>query len=160
MEMSPSVADFWDRFRAVSAAADLARFYEAFYFGDSEELANSLADLVLQGVKRATTGSLWSFEHEGKRPPRLGDLSIVTNWSGSPLCVIETTKVDVVPFKEVSAEFAAIEGEGDGSLEYWREGHKAYFSRECTRMGRAFSEDILVACEQFRVVFVGSQSAP
>jgi uncharacterized protein YhfF len=131
----------------------------AFSFGDNEELANSLAELVLEGTTRATAGAVWSFEHEGKRAPRPGDLSVVTNWAGSPLCVIETIQVDVVPFSEVSAEFAATEGEGDGSLEYWREGHASYFSRECARIGRVFSEDMPVACERFKVVFTGSHGA-
>ena len=55
-----------------------------------------------------------------------GDLSIVTDWAGQALCVIETESVVLVPFNEVSAEFAATEGEGDGSLEFWTEGHRAY----------------------------------
>ena len=155
MEMSALVAEFWQRFCNASTTADPARFYEAFYFGDSEEMANALAALVLQGIKRGTAGSLWSYEHEGKRPPEPGDFSIVTDGSGMPLCVIVTTQVDVVPFKEVTPEFAAIEGEGDGSLEYWREAHIAFFSRDCARMGRVFSEDMRVACEQFKVVFAG-----
>lgn len=75
------------------------------------------------------------------------------DWAGTPLCVIETEAVDVVPFGEVSATFAAIEGEGDGSLSFWREAHRQYFTRECIRIGRLFSEDMPVACERFRVVY-------
>jgi uncharacterized protein YhfF len=159
MPIPATIADYWERFSAAAGGVDPARFYEAFHFCDSEELADSLAELVLAGTKRATAGSLWAYEHEGKRPPRPGDLSVVTNWAGSPLCVIETIQVEIVPFKEVSAEFAATEGEGDGSLEYWREAHTSYFSRECTSIGRTFTETMLVACEQFKVVFVSSQSA-
>ena len=86
-------------------------------------------------------------------PPQPGDLSIVTDWSGRPLCVIETQSVEIMPFREVTAEFAAIEGEGDGSLTYWQEGHRRYFKRECARVGREFDEDMLVACECFKVVY-------
>lgn len=88
-----------------------------------------------------------------------GDLSIVTNWAGSPLCIIETETVEVVPFSEVSAEFATIEGEGDGSLSFWREAHRPYFTRECARAGRQFSENMLVACERFKVVYRPSPNA-
>jgi len=63
-----------------------------------------------------------------------------------------------VPFNEVTAEFAAVEGEGDGSLEFWRQEHVSSFSRECVRIGRVFNENMLVACERFRVGFTGSQS--
>lgn len=159
MHIPVAIAEFWKRFDADAGGVDPARFYEAFHFGDNEELANSLADLVFEGTKHATAGSLWSFEHEGKPLPQPGDLSVVTNWAGSPLCVIETVRVDVVPFNEVTAEFAAVEGEGDRSLEFWRQEHASSFSRECARIGLVFDESMLVACERFRVVFTGSQSA-
>ena len=159
MHIPVAIAEFWNRFDADAGGIDPTRFYETFHFGDNEEMANSLAGLVLEGTKRATAGALWSFEHEGKPLPQPGDLSVVTSWAGSPLCVIETVQVDIVPFNEVTAEFAAVEGEGDGSLEFWRLEHARAFSRECARIGRVFSESMLVACERFRVVFTGSQGA-
>ena len=160
MTIPSSVADFWGRFVKASGAIDPARFYEAFSFGDNEQLATSLAALVLDGTKRATAGSMWSFEAAGKRAPRQGDLSVVTSWAGTPLCVIETTRVDIVLFDEVTAEFAATEGEGDGSLAYWRRGHQEYFTRECTRIGRAFTGVMPVACERFKVIFKEARIAP
>jgi uncharacterized protein YhfF len=153
MTIPPSVKEFWQAFVADSGSVDEERFYEAFAFGDSKDLADSLADLVMRGAKRATAGSVWSFEAESKALPKPGDLSIVMDWEGTPLCVIETTSVEVVPFNEVTAEFAATEGEGDGSIEYWQKGHTSYFTRECTRKGRAFSDTMPVACEKFKVVF-------
>ncbi len=84
------LARFWRRFVAVAGPVDDTRFYEAFSFGDSPAMADELAALVLRGTKRATAGSLWSFEAHGKRLPVPGDLSIVTGGSGAPLCIIET----------------------------------------------------------------------
>jgi len=159
MPIPPDIAEFWGRYvAAATGEIDDSRFYEAFHFGDHEELANSLAELVLLGRKRATASSVWSLEVEGKRLPRPGDLSVVTDYSGKPLCVVETKRVDVVPFIEVGAEFAALEGEGDGSLEHWRRAHRAFFTRECARHGRTFDGNMLIACEQFDVVFRGSHS--
>ncbi|XLZ71011.1 ASCH domain-containing protein [Massilia sp. SR12] len=155
-----NLSDFWSAFANSIGGVDAARFYEVCIFGDSEELANELAELVLRGTKRATAGSVWSCESEGRRLPMQGDLSIVTNWSGSPLCIIETEVVEVVPFSTVTSEFAAIEGEGDGSLSYWREAHRQYFTRECARAGWQFNEDMLVACERFKVVYQPSTNAP
>jgi uncharacterized protein YhfF len=149
----------WKRFSESSGGADEGRFYEAFFFGDSEELANDLAALVLRGAKRATAGAVWYFEAQGKRLPRPGDLSILTNWSGQPLGIIETLSVEVVPFHDVTAEFAATEGEGDGSLQCWREAHEQYFTRECASAGRAFSESMLVACERFTLVYRADTTA-
>jgi uncharacterized protein YhfF len=153
MALAARIADFWHANAKAAGAVDDTRLWGAFHFGDSEELADSLAQLVLSGVKRATAASPWSFQADGKRVPRAGDLSIVTDWAGTPLCIIETLAVDVVPFNEVTAEFAAAEGEGDGSLAFWREAHTQYFTRECARTGRRFTPDMPVACERFRVVF-------
>jgi uncharacterized protein YhfF len=153
MDIPSGIAEFWSNYCAAVGGVDESRFYEAFSFGDSEELANRLAKLVLAGTKRATAATVWSFEAAGKRLPQPGDLSVVTRWDGTPLCVIETSQVDVVPFDEVSDEFAAVEGEGDGSLAYWRRAHAACFSREGARCGREFSESMLISCERFEVVY-------
>lgn len=147
------LADFWSNCLAATPGLDASRLYDIFHFGDSQSLADELVDLVLQGTKRATTASTWSLEAEGKRLPRPGDLSIVTNFAGEPLCVIETLAVDVMPFAEVDAEFAAVEGEGDGSLAFWQDAHRRYFQRESAEAGRTFDERMPVACERFRVVF-------
>lgn len=85
--------------------------------------------------------------------PKAGDLSVVTNWQQEPFCIVETTHVAVVPYGEVSEAFAAIEGEGDGSLNYWRNVHWDYFSRECQRIDREPSVCMPVVCEQFKVVY-------
>jgi uncharacterized protein YhfF len=152
-ELAPSVLAFWRAFEAFAGGEHFSRFYEAFHFADTEAAANGLAELVLRGTKRATAGLVWSFEAACQPLLEPGNMSVVTNWAGEPLCVIETTSVEIVPFQEVSAEFASIEGEGDGSLESWREGHWAYFGRECIRIGKEPSLVMPVACEQFKVVY-------
>ena len=70
-----------------------------------------------------------------------------------PVCVIQTTQVEVMAFNQVNAGWAYAEGEGDRSLEYWREGHWRFFSRSCERIGRTPSETMPVVCERFKVVF-------
>jgi uncharacterized protein YhfF len=159
MPVPPHIAKFWSAFTTADRRATDERFYEAFYFGDSQALAHELAELVLRGKKGATAAALWSFEAEGKRVPEPGDLSVVTDWSGEPLCVIETKSIDVMPFHEVTADFAATEGEGDGSLAFWRHAHAEYFTRECQRAGREFDQRMLVVCERFEVVFRGAERA-
>jgi uncharacterized protein YhfF len=88
--MPQNIAEFWHAYANSVGGVDDARFYEAFFFADSEASANSLAELVLAGTKRATGAAVWSFEAEGKRLPVPGDLSVVTDWAGAPKCIIET----------------------------------------------------------------------
>jgi uncharacterized protein YhfF len=152
-----AVRPFWDAYLATLPAdlarAAAARFYEAFHFDDNEPSCNELAALVLAGTKRATTGLLWLLETQEKPLPRAGDLNVVTAWDGTALCVIETSAVDVLAFEDVSAEFAAREGEGDASLDYWRRVHWDFLGRECRRIGRVPDLRMPCVCEEFRVVY-------
>lgn len=150
--MPPAVVPFWREFCAAIGEDRTDRFFEAFHFDDNAASANALAALVLARIKRATAGLVWSYEHAGVPLPQVGQLSVVTDFGGKPLGIIETIRVDVVPYDAVSAEFAATEGEGDGSLAYWRRAHWAYFGRECARIGRTPSFDMPVACERFELI--------
>lgn len=153
MKIPTDILGFWIAFQN-SVGHDVSeRFYEAFHFDDNEDSANALAELVLAGTKRATAGLQWSFEAEQKPLPKPGDLSVVTNWDGMPLCVIETLQVNVVPYDAVTERFAMTEGEGDRTLRYWREVHWLYFGRECKRIGREPSLRMPVVCEEFRVLY-------
>ena len=158
IEVPPTARAFWAGFESVAGRGVANRFYESFHFGDSESMANELAALVVAGTKRATASLLWSYEADAKPMPRPGQLSIVESWSGEPICVIETVSVEVLPFEQVSPEFAATEGEGDGSLEYWRSGHWAYFARECARIGKTPNAKMLVVCETLKVIYRGLAS--
>jgi uncharacterized protein YhfF len=136
----------------------MSLFLEAFHFDDNEQSANALAALVLSGKKRATASLLWGYEQSSKPLPRAGDLSIVTDFAGNPICIIETQQIDILPFEEVSEEFAAAEGEGDGSLGFWRAVHEAYFGRECKRFNLKPQPRMPVVCERFKVVFSSGAS--
>jgi uncharacterized protein YhfF len=146
---------FWEAFTATRADDPTKHFLEAFHFDDNQPSADELASLVLAGRKRATAGLLRAHDHENRPVPRVGDLSIVTDYAGTALCVIETVRVDIVPFEDVTEDFAATEGEGDGSLAYWRRAHEAFLGRECARIGCLPDPRMPVVCERFEVVFIG-----
>jgi uncharacterized protein YhfF len=127
---------------------------DVFSFGDGPFMAARLAHLVIKGKKRATSGSVATFEHLGLRLPGPGLVSIVTDGYGVPLCAIETERMEVRRFKEVPETVAIGEGEGDLTLRDWRRGHWKYFTEEATRLGLAFDEDSRVFTEWFRVLQV------
>ena len=159
MNIPSHIATFWQAFAATRPHDPTRHFFEAFHFDDNEPSANALARLVLAGTKRATAGLVWSFENASMPLPQVGSLSVVTDWAKRPLCVIETQRVDIVPFDEVSDDFAATEGEGDGTLAYWQRAHWAYFGRECQRIGRERSPKMPVACERFAVIYRGQDDS-
>jgi uncharacterized protein YhfF len=121
-------------------------------YGDSPEVSEALLALIRSGQKRAGTGLLWAMEADGDVFPAVGDVEIVVDHLNAPALITRVTSVAVVPYAEVTPEYAAIEGEGDGSLAYWRDAHWAFFSRECARIGRAPSEAMPVVCSVFEVL--------
>lgn len=126
--------------------------YSAWYFCDNKQDANELAELVYEGTKRATA-SLYMLYNNEDELPKVGDLSVIINWDGVAKCIIKTINIDIVPFKDVTEEFAATEGEGDKSLAYWKRAHWSFFSREMKELGKEPNEDMLVVCEKFEVVY-------
>lgn len=127
--------------------------YDSWYFCDNEKDANELAELVKQGVKRGTSSLHYLCELEGEKLSQAGDLSVITNFQGIAQCIIQTKKVTVLPFKDVTEEYAIIEGEGDKSLKYWRDVHIDVFSRELKDIKKKFSEDMLIEFEEFVLVY-------
>jgi len=66
--------------------------------------------------------------------PTVGHLQVVIDWNGKPICIIEIDSVETCKYNEVTAEFAHAEGEGDGSLKWWREAHWRFFAAECLEL--------------------------
>ena len=128
----------------------LAGEYDAWSFGDD---ADGLAALVRAGIKTATCSAYDLYEAEGEDLPQAGDTSVILDSRDEAVCIIRTTRVYTVPFDEVSAEHAFREGEGDRSLEYWRQVHEAFFKEELASAGLEFSGDSRVVCEEFEVVY-------
>ena len=125
----------------------------AEHFCNDKLSADTLYQLVIDGKKRATTGSVWAYEYDNEPILNSGDLTILTNYDESRACVIRTKSVIVKKFKEITEEEARKEGEGDLSLGYWRRVHKEYFEEECNRIGKIFCEDMPVAYEEFDIEY-------
>jgi len=123
-------------------------------YGDSAALSEELLELIRQGRKRAGTSLLWAMEAENEALPNAGEIEVVLDHRNQPALVTRIVQVSVVPYSAVTPEYAAIEGEGDGSLEYWRQAHWAFFSRECKRIGRVPAESMPVVCSVFEVLHV------
>lgn len=114
---------------------------------------DELSNLVLKGIKTATASAYPLYEIEKEPLPKAGAYSTILNSKNEAVCIIQTTKVYVVPFREVSAEHAYKEGEGDYSLDYWKQVHTKFFSACMSKIGTIFKEDMLVVCEEFKLVY-------
>ena len=150
-----NVKTYWQKFTSIlpSDSPYRTKDYITESWGDSPQMADELGDLIARGVKTATCSALWEWQAEGKPLPEPGLITIVVDGRGEPLCIIETTEVTIRKYNEVDDEFAQAEGEGDFSLEYWRQAHKNFFSRTLPKVGKEFAEDMPLVCERFNVIY-------
>jgi uncharacterized protein YhfF len=123
-------------------------------FGDSAQLSSELLALIASGKKRGGASLHAAYAIEKLPVPQVGEIRIVLDFNEQPVFVTRNTAVDIVPFHAVGEDFAACEGEGDGSLAYWRQAHMNYFTRTSPELGLIFSEDMLIVCERFEVLHV------
>ena len=124
--------------------------YLAWQYGCAQD---KLAQLTLQGTKTATASSYPVYKAENEPVPAVGDYSIILDSQNQAVCIIQTTQIDIVPFYQVDEEHAYLEGEGDRTLTYWREVHRTFFESEMQSIHQKFTEDMLVVCERFKIVY-------
>ena len=150
------VEEYWARFCRTSGL-EIDTPYQSWYFANSREMALELAELVIAGKKTATASLAKTNELIPENAPIDNGYSVVTAFDGEPLCVIQTIQIRHLPFRDVDAPFAADEGEGDLSLEYWRRVHRDYFEKEASELGFEFNEDSIVCCERFKLPFFAAK---
>lgn len=152
MKITKEIKEFWKEFCAENPEINADTPYEVWFFHHNRESSKKLAGLVLSGKKRATA-SLMENESDTGDGGVAGGYSVVTDFDANPQCVIQTTEVRCLPFKEVDAQFAFDEGEGDQTLEYWRAAHRKFFIECCRDLGIEFDESMRIACKRFKVLF-------
>src|SRR4051794_4288288 len=112
----------------------------ALELGDAGGIRGTLNALVLQGRKTATLGLLEEYAEEGEQLEHVGERLVLVDDDGRRIGLVEITDVRPTTFGDVPWEFVAAEGEGDESLEEWREGHLRFWAR----MGRQVDFDTQV----------------
>lgn len=126
----------------------------AFQFGDSEKFADELGALVLAGVKTGTSSGYDLYIEADEKRPYRGQLQMVLDGRKRPLCIIQNVKVTTLAFKNITAEHAWLEGEGDRTLAYWRRAHLDFFPKYYRKLGLKFNEDTLIIFENFKVIHI------
>ncbi len=149
MDHKAEIKAYWQSF--VSKHHLQNATYSAWAFGNSPEMANELADLTFKGIKTATT-SAYDLYEENEPYPQVGEYNIILDGSGHPVCITQTVVTEIMPYKNMTAEHAYHEGEGNRTLAYWRSVHEPFFRNEFKEAGQTFTEDMTCFCEVFEVV--------
>ena len=117
---------------------------DIFAFGDSPEMADELLAFVRRGTKRAT---VWPVDND--EVEAVGDYSGILDGAGNLAFVLQTTHLEPGRLGEVTPAFAWDEGEDDGTLEAWQDGHRAFFKKH----GFEDPDQVEVMFERFRIVW-------
>jgi uncharacterized protein YhfF len=153
--MTQNVERYWNQYllSIPGGQEQPSRYVECFAFGFTPADAREIAQLVLNGTKTATGSLLWSYDADKKPLPIVGDLWIVMAASDAPMCIIQTTDVRMIPFDEVTADYAWDGGEEDRSLASWRAIYWEYIERACQRIGLEPNTKAPLVMERFQVVY-------
>lgn len=146
---------FWQRYcdTLEPALQRAAPSHDPWSFGDSQDMADQLGALVRDGIKTATSVLMYEIESGADWAGQVGDIELVTDWAGDPLCIIELTEVRRIPFHAVDESFAHDYGEGERTLAWWRQALWSYYSRRCQLLGRVPDENMLLECTRFRLLY-------
>lgn len=146
------IEEYWNCFLIQNKISLSTPYFEAFYFGYDQKSADNLLKLVLSGKKTATSSAQEEYSLTGEKEPQVGDYSIVTNYIGEPKCIIQTTKVKKLKFKDMTYELCKLEGE-DAILKTWQDTHIDFFNVMGQKAGYTFHWDMIIIFEQFTVVY-------
>lgn len=102
----------------------------ALEVGTPGAMRRRLNRLILDGHKRATAGLLLEYVKENEELESEGEWLALVDDDTQRIAMVVVVNVETVPFIEVPWAFAQAEGEGDESLEAWREGHRGFWAAE------------------------------
>ena len=106
------------------------------------------AAAILDGRKTTTSSAFWDWP-DG-RIPFAGALGVLLDGRGRPRAVIETLRVEIMPFGAVDESFAWSYGEGSRAA-WWRAYIGAWYRASAARHGADFSDDTSIICEWLAV---------
>lgn len=91
-------------------------------------LRDRLVSAIVSGDKTATASLVEDYRRGGEQLPRAGDLEVVLDSDGRPVCVTRNVRVQVERFADVSDDHAVAEGEGCVDAESWRRAHREFWT--------------------------------
>ena len=155
MNQLSKIETFWQSYLSTLSEEDRknAPIYDVDQFANTPEAATKVGKLVRDGVKTTTSSLVWGLEHIGEPLPKVGDIELIVDGNGEPLCIIELTEVEIKPFNSVDEQFALEYGEGDRTLAFWLSDNWDFHSRWCIEIGHEPSETMPIVFQRFHVLY-------
>jgi uncharacterized protein YhfF len=123
------------------------RYFPPMSIGSAPKHADEGVALILNGVKTLTSSAFWDYP-DGKIP-FVGALSVLIDGARRPRGIIETTRVEIMPFQAINEDLALDYGEGDRTADWWRRVMGKLYQGSAARHGVAFTDDTPIIWEWF-----------
>lgn len=133
--------------------------FAAAALGPTRALADEIALLVRNGVKRAHATLKREFERDLEPLPGPGDHLVVLDGAGHPRAIVRNSHVELRHFNQIDDEFAFSAGEGDLTLQWWLVAHRQQWSEQAEREGFEIGERSELVLEFFDLVWPQPESA-
>ncbi len=150
--MNEEQINFWEDYCKEAGLKPHEHYVEASIAGNPE-IAESLLLLYLQGKKTAGSGLVKDYELAGDDLPKIGNYWLILDSQERPRCLVQTIKVETHLFKDVREYIAKAEGEGDLSLEFWKNAHSSFFAPYLSEWGITDLSSEKVITEFYKVVY-------
>lgn len=149
-----SVDQMWKSYTKVNPEGATEEIPDADFYHNNEEDANRLGNLVLTGKKKASSSLYALYGKYNIDLPKVGNKQIVTNFDGKALAIIETTKVDTIPFNQISTSYAALDmGTDKDALKNWKKAHWDFFEYFLAESGEKPTQEMIIVCETFKTIW-------
>lgn len=153
-----SVYEMWNDYVESNPEFKDQEIPESDFFHNNRNDANRLAELTLKGKKKASSGLLSLYKQYKVDLPKVGTKQILTDFDGRAQAIIENTRVDTIPFNEISKEYAEMDmGTDTQPLEKWKKAHWDFFESFLKENGKQPTEEMLVVCVRFKTIWPKKQ---
>jgi uncharacterized protein YhfF len=115
------------------------------------ELEDSLIDSIMNKNKKVFTSCIYAFDSFFKSMPVENSYTIVT-FKRNPKCILKTTKVETIKFKDISSQNIEIDLKG-ADIDSWKKSHIGIFEKECREAFRVFNPNVPIVIETFELVY-------
>jgi uncharacterized protein YhfF len=126
------------------------RYFLPMSIGSTPETADEGAVLILSGKKTLTSSPFW--DYPDGRIPFAGALGVLLDSARRPRGIVETTRVEIMPFGAITEEMARAYGEGERTVEWWRRVMGAFYRASAERHNAILTDETPHIWEWFTVV--------
>ncbi len=149
-----SVVAMWKNYILSNPALKGEEIPDSDFFHNNRKDANRLAQLTLDGKKKATSSLLSLYKQYGMDLPKVGTKQIVTDFDGKAIAIIENTAVDTIPFNKISEQYAKLDmGTDIEPLKKWKKAHWDFFEHFLKESGEKPTEEMLMVCVKFETIW-------